>query len=100
MPDLKIDLINKVAIRKQYDELELIRLGGDDKMNYEKKVNEMAFLLKNISESNAQLALIEFYFQAPPTPVEQDAPTQAPHGRSATDLSAPAPPLPGQSHGE
>jgi len=64
-------------------------------------------ILKKISGYNAQLALIDFYFQAQaPTqaPVEEDAPTQAPAllKQDAPPLSSSytSKPIQGQSHGE
>jgi hypothetical protein len=65
MPNLKLDLKNKIANEKFYDELELIRLAGEPNMNYKEKINTMDELLVKIAIQNIQLGLIEQYFQEP-----------------------------------
>lgn len=65
MPNLKLDLKNKIANEKYYDELELIRLASEPNMNYQEKIKSMDFLLRSIAIQNIQLGLIEQYFQEP-----------------------------------
>ena len=93
MPNLKLDLKNRIANEKFYDELEFIRLAGVPDMNYEEKVDTMQQLLENIAIQNAQLGLLEQYFQEPPVPAPiVNAPALAP---------APAGQVhPGQTFGE
>jgi hypothetical protein len=83
MPNLKLDLKNKIANEKFYDELELIRLAGEPNMNYAEKVETMQALLENIAIQNAQLGLIEQYFQEPVAApvVNAPAPAPAPQGQ-------------------
>lgn len=88
MADLKQDLKNKLMTDKFYEETELQRLSGDPTMNYKQKIDEMAYKLANLSLLNAQLGLLEFYFQPP---VAQAPPVpNAPQGQVH----------PGQSHSE
>lgn len=88
MPVLKLDLLNKLRTDKFYDETELIRLGNDPNMNYKQKIHEMSDLLANIAVNNAQVALVEQYFQE-----QQPAPvTQQPQAGSQVHQ--------GQTHGE
>ena len=102
MANLKLDLVNKLKNEKYYDEIELIRLAGDPNMNYKFKMEDMSAKLMNIALVNAQLGLVEQYFQeqAPQSgavapaqadvPVQEQAPTAKPEGQVHT----------GQSHGE
>jgi hypothetical protein len=82
MSNLKLDLKNKIGNEKYYDELELIRLAGEPNMNYNEKIEIMQALLENIAIQNAQLGLIEQYFQEPVAPpvVNAAAPAPAPQG--------------------
>ena len=95
MANLKLDLVNKLNNEKYYDEIELIRLAGNPNMNYKEKMVLMSANLKNIALVNAQLGLVEQYFQEP-APQNEAAPTgekkvaPAPTGQVHT----------GQSHGE
>jgi hypothetical protein len=94
MANLKLDLKNKIGNEKFYDELELIRLAQEPNMNYAEKIDTMEQLLENIAIQNAQLGLIEQYFQEPvaaPANVPQGAPVQA---APAGQVHA------GQTHGE
>ena len=92
MANLKLDLKNKLSNDKYYEELELVRLAQDPNTNYKVKVDEMAESLKNLVIFNAQLALIDQYFQEPvPQPVgNAQAVNQIPQGQVH----------PGQTHGE
>jgi hypothetical protein len=90
MPNLKLDLKNKIANDKYYDELELIRLASEPNMNYEEKIGAMQFKLEKIAIENAQLGLVEQYFQDPAPAPAANAPAPAPQGQ----------PFPGQTHGE
>lgn len=65
MANLKIDLVNKVSNDKYYEELELIRLASDPNMNYKEKIDSMSYRLREIALLDAQLGLIESYFQEP-----------------------------------
>ena len=91
MVNLKLDLINKVKNDKYYDELELVRLGGDVTMNYKQKLDNMSHILHKIGNYNAQLDLIEYYFreQQQPPIEEQRVATQQPPVKHQ-----------GQTHGE
>lgn len=90
MANLKLDLLNKLRNDKYYEELELVRLAQDPNTNYKEKIDAMACRLANLSLLNAQMGLVEQYFQEP-------APAPAPTG-------APVNPAgqvhPGQTHGE
>ena len=65
MANLKIDLLNKLKNDKYFEESELVRLAGEANMNYRYKIDEMADVLKNIAILNAQVGLVEQYFQEP-----------------------------------
>ena len=98
MANLKLDLVNKLNNEKYYDEIELIRLAGDPNMNYKFKMDDMSDKLKNIALVNAQLGLVEQYFQEPapqnaPAPVQADAPV-AEKAQPEGQVHG------GQSHGE
>jgi hypothetical protein len=88
MANLKLDLINKINNDKYFEELELVRLAQDPNMNYREKVELMTDSLAEIALLDAQLSLVEKYFQEP----AQAAPAvqQAPAGQVFN----------GQSHGE
>lgn len=92
MANLKLDLLNKLRNDKYYEELELVRLAQDPNMNYKEKINEMSYKLQSLALLNAEMGLIEQYFQEPaPVAVPQGAPVQqAPAGQVH----------PGQTHGE
>jgi len=94
MPNLKLDLINKLNNEKMFAELELVRLAQEPNMNYKKKIDEMNSYLYDIALVNAKLGLIEQYFkepvpQAAPSPKSQPV-QQTPQGKVHQ----------GQSHGE
>jgi hypothetical protein len=94
MANLKLDLKNKLNNDKYYQELELVRLAQDPNTNYEGKIASMQFQLQQLALLNAELGLVEQYFQEPPvaTPATQGIPPQA---------NAPAGVVhPGQTHGE
>ena len=78
MANLKLDLLNKLNNDKFYEELELVRLAGDPNTNYREKIDAMSFRLSNIAVLNAQLGLVNQYFQEP-APVA--APAAAPEGQ-------------------
>jgi hypothetical protein len=65
MANLKLDLLNKLRNDKYYDELELVRLAQEPNMNYEQKIKEMSYYLERLSILNAQMGLVEQYFQEP-----------------------------------
>lgn len=100
MANLKLDLINKITNVKYFDEIEFIQLAQDPTMNYRDKLDKMDYLLKNLAETNAKLALVEQYLPEAP---QQGAPAPAP-----APAAAPAPTQnkpqrkvhQGQSHGE
>jgi len=88
MANLKLDLLNKLRNDKYYAELELVRLAQDPNMNYQEKINKMGSYLEKLSIQNAQMGLVEQYFQEPVAQpqVVQNAPTGQVHQ--------------GQTHGE
>lgn len=86
MANLKLDLQNKLNNDKMFAELELVRLAQDPTMNYKIKIEKMDSELKNLAILNAQLGLVEQYFQEPENPPVQQAPVGQAHQ--------------GQSHGE
>jgi len=95
MANLKLDLLNKLKNDKYYEELELVRLAQDPNTNYLEKINSMSYRLSTLAILNAQMNLVEQYFQEPvpvPPVVQPDAATmgQKPVGQVH----------PGQSHGE
>ena len=73
MANLKLDLLNKLRNDKYYEELELVRLAQDPNCNYKDKIDLMSYRLSSISLLNAQMGLVEQYFQEP---VAQGAPVQ------------------------
>ena len=85
MPNLKLDLINRINNDKYLDELELVRLAQDPNMNYRQKIDEMCNALESIAILNAEAGLIEEYFKEP-AKANMPAPTGQVHQ--------------GQSHGE
>ncbi len=96
MANLKLDLVNKLNNEKYYEEIELIRLAQDANTNYKEKIETMSMLLEKIAIINAQIGLVEQYFQEPaqqkgtaPADGAKNAPAQ-PQGNVQ----------PGQSHGE
>lgn len=100
MANLKLDLVNKLNNEKYYEELELIRLAQEPNMNYKEKIDLMTENLAEIALLNAQVGLVNQYFQEPAA--EGAVPAQgAP--QAEVPQSAPAPEAkvqPGQSHGE
>ena len=97
MANLKLDLINKLNNDKYYEELELVRLAQDPNTNYKEKIDSMANRLASLAVLNAQLGLVNQYFQEP-----------APQAAAAPQAGAPAAPAAapagqvhqGQTHGE
>lgn len=96
MANLKLDLINKLNNDKYYEELELVRLAQDPNTNYKEKIDSMANRLASLAVLNAQLGLVNQYFQEP-----------APQAAAAPQAGAPAPAVApagqvhqGQTHGE
>lgn len=88
MTNLKLDLLNKHKNDKYYAELELVRLVNDSTLNYKSKIDLMSELLENIAILNAQIALVEQYFQDTP-PQQEERPIQQPTHKHQ-----------GQTHGE
>jgi hypothetical protein len=93
MANLKLDLLNKLRNDKYYEELELVRLAQDPNMNYKVKIDDMHYRLQNIAMINAEMGLVEQYFQEP-----------APQGQQPQGQPVQQPPQgqvhQGQSHGE
>jgi len=91
MANLKLDLLNKIRNDKYYEELELGRLAQDPVMNYKYKIEEMQLKLNNLAVLNAELGLVEQYFQeAPPVDAPPAQANVAPAGQVHQ----------GQTHGE
>ena len=95
MANLKLDLLNKINNQKYFYELELVRLAQDANMNYEQKINDMSYLLKEIALLNAQLGGVEQYFKEPEA--TGDAPANAPAPQAQQPVGQVHN---GQSHGE
>jgi hypothetical protein len=96
MANLKLDLINKLNNDKYYEELELVRLAQDPNTNYKEKIDQMGYKLQNLAILNAQLGLVNQYFQEPVPQAAAGAPV-AP----APQAGAPAGQVhQGQTHGE
>lgn len=97
MANLKLDLLNKLRNDKYYEELELVRLAQDPNTNYKEKVDAMSYRLSNLAMLNAQMGLVEQYFQEPAAQQPQVAPEQVP-------VQSPGQPQgkvhQGQTHGE
>jgi len=98
MANLKLDLVNKLNDKKFHAELEFIRLAQEPSMNYKKKINNIQKQLKKLVFINAELGLVDQYFQEPePAQAQANAPVSPPP-------PAPAPAQvnahPGQSHVE
>ena len=94
MPNLKLDLVNKLNNEKYYDELELIRLAQEPNINYKQKINDMTFILQTIALLNAEIGLVEQYFKEP-EPQKEQVPVEG------TPVVTPKESThPGQSHGE
>lgn len=96
MANLKLDLLNKLNNDKFYEELELVRLAGDPNTNYREKIDAMSFRLSNIAVLNAQLGLVNQYFQEP-APVAAPA---APEGQVPVGGQPAGKVHQGQTHGE
>lgn len=99
MANLKLDLLNKLRNDKYYEELELVRLAQDPNTNYKEKIDAMAFRLANLAMANAQMGLVEQYFQEPPAPQQvpvagQPVPQQVPVQGQPVKVHQ------GQTHGE
>lgn len=95
MPNLKLDLLNKLRNGKYYVELELARLAQEPNMNYENKINRMSDNLEKIAVINAQVALIEQqYFVEPVEPAVKPEDVKQNTGTPQTR------PHDGQTHGE
>lgn len=88
MANLKLDLRNFVNNTKYYSELELVRLANDPNMNYKEKVESISLVLQELALLDAQVSLVEKYFQEPATEAQQCIPV--PQGHVVN----------GQSHGE
>ena len=95
MANLKLDLLNKLRNDKYYAELELVRLAQDPNCNYKQKIDDMQYQLQEISLLNAEMGLVEVYFQEP---VATPAPAQA--GAPVTQKAPAGVVHPGQTHGE
>ena len=93
MANLKLDLLNKLRNDKYYAEIELVRLAQDPQMNYQWKIDTMKQQLQEIALLNAEMGLMEQYFQEP----VQAAPAEAPVAQSPAPV---AQVHQGQTHGE
>jgi hypothetical protein len=93
MPNLKLDLLNKLRNDKYYAELELVRLAQDPNCNYKDKIDLMTLKLDDIAVLNADMGLVEQYFQEPVAVAPAPAP-QANAGAPAGVVH------PGQTHSE
>ena len=92
MANLKLDLQNKLQNEKYYEELELVRLAGDPNMNYKEKIHRMSVSMEKIALLNAELGLIQQYFQDPPQQPDNAPAPKAPVETPKTHQ--------GQTHGE
>ena len=95
MPDLKVDLLNKLKNDVFFEEIELVRLAQDPNMNYKMKISDLGGVLMNIAILNTQLGLVEQYFSEPQEgtpPVVAEPPVVVEPPASV--------PKDGQSHGE
>jgi hypothetical protein len=90
MANLKVDLLNKLKNDKYFEESELVRLAGEANMNYRHKIENMSFTLEKIAILNAQVGLVEQYFQDPKP--ENEQPPQQPVQQTNVHQ--------GQTHGE
>lgn len=88
MPNLKLDLLDKLRRDKYFAEIELGRLAQDPSMNYESKILQMKSMLQDIALLNSSMGLAEQYFTEP-VPAPASAPN-VPQGQVH----------PGQTHGE
>jgi hypothetical protein len=93
MANLKLDLLNKLRNDKYYEELELVRLAQDPNTNYKEKIDAMALRLEKLAILNAEMGLVEQYFQEPVTP-QTEAPQAGAPVPQATVVHQ------GQTHGE
>jgi hypothetical protein len=92
MANVKQDLMNKIGTEKYYAELELGRLAADPTMNYEDKINLMAYKLERIAILNGQIGLANQYF---PEVAPAAQPAAQPAGQPAGQVVHP-----GQTFGE
>jgi len=92
MANLKLDLLNKLRNDKYYEELELVRLAQEPNINYKMKIDNMGDSLAIIALLNAEMGLVEQYFQEP-VPQVQGTPQPAPQQPTGQAHQ-------GQSHGE
>jgi hypothetical protein len=93
MANVKQDLMNKIGTEKYFAEFELGRLAADPTMNYEDKINLMAYKLERIAILNGQIGLANQYFpEVQPAPVAAAAPAAQPAGQQVVH--------PGQTFGE
>jgi len=98
MPNLKLDLVNKLNNDKYYEELELVRLAQEPNMNYAEKIALMSDQLESLAILNAQLGLVNQYFQEP---APQAAPAEGVPAEGAPVVQAPKGQVhQGQTHGE
>jgi len=96
MPNLKLDLVNKLNNDKYYEELELVRLAQEPNMHYKEKIDLMGYKLEKLAILNAQLGLVNQYFQEPAAP-----PAEVPAPQGAPVVEAPKGQVhQGQTHGE
>jgi hypothetical protein len=99
MANLKLDLLNKLRSDKYFEEMELVRLAQEPNMNYKQKIEEMQVQLASLAMLNAQMGLVEQYFQEP-APPQQAAPATAPDGQVPVQQQPAGKVHPGQTFGE
>lgn len=92
MANLKFDLLNRLKSDKYYEELELVRLASDPNMNYRDKIDNMVLSLEKIVVVNAQMGLVEQYFQ--------DAPQEKQPSQQQQTIPETPNKHQGQTHGE
>jgi hypothetical protein len=97
MPNLKLDLLNKLRNSKYYVELELARLAQEPNMNYKEKIKLMSDKLKKIAVINAQVSLIEQQYFVEPEPVTKPEDVKQPPVNTGVPQTRPHD---GQTHGE
>ena len=95
MPNLKMDVLNSLMLKKQFAEAELFRLAGQEgnAVVYKERVNGMEAQLQTIAVINAEIGLFNQYFPDQ-QPAAENIP--APEQRVQTEGQVHQ----GQTHGE
>jgi hypothetical protein len=76
--NLKNDLLDVIATKRQFKQAEFIRLANDPNTNYEDKVSHMLSLAEEIANCDLQVNVINFYFKDQ----QESAPAPAQNGQS------------------